>query len=65
MIREFEWTSLLNMQSLMRFLRILIGAAILWQAFIENSWMLSVPGLFFLYQGITNIGCEAHGNCKI
>ncbi len=65
MISTFKKLPAFNLQTMLRLLRVFIGAAILWQAFIEANWMLSVPGFFFLIQGLTNIGCEARGNCKI
>lgn len=52
-----QWT-------LMRLLRLSIGTAILYQAWVEhNLWMAGLGGLFFL-QGLFNTGC-AGNSCNL
>lgn len=45
--------------SFMRMLRIVIGAAILYQGINDSEWLLAGVGGIFLLQGVLNAGCGA------
>ncbi len=46
-----------------RWLRLLIGAAVLMDAYYESSGLVAVLGGFLVYQSLFDLGCSA-GNCS-
>jgi hypothetical protein len=51
--------------NMMRFLRLVIGIAIIVQAFMAKDIMLGLAGIFFTSLPVFNIGCCAGGNCYV
>mgnify|MGYP000493991150 CR=1 FL=1 len=49
----------------MRFLRLVIGIAIIVQAVVAKDIMLGIAGIFFTSLPVFNIGCCAGGNCYV
>ena len=49
----------------MRALRLIIGIAIIIQAFIVSDIMFAVAGFLFAGMAVFNIGCCAAGNCSV
>ncbi len=45
-----------------RWFRICIGLFMLGLALYYKDWIIALPALFFIIQGITNTGCN--GNCS-
>lgn len=48
-----------------RVLRVSLGSAVLIAALLQRDWMPALFGLFFLYQGIYNVGCCGADGCEI
>jgi hypothetical protein len=47
-----------------RFLRLIIGIAILVQAFISKDTLVGVAGLLFTSMALFNLGCCGTGGCS-
>jgi len=50
--------------SVMRVLRIAIGAMVTYQGVTDKQWIIAGIGALFLLQGVLNIGC-AGGSCAV
>lgn len=48
----------------MRWARLAFALFLFSQAYITHDWFFIVFGLFFLYQGLFNLGCGSNG-CAI
>lgn len=48
-----------------RWLRLIIGMAIMMQAIAMGELLLGVFAAFFLFQALTNTGCCGAGSCSI
>ena len=46
----------------MRVLWLLMGVGIAIQAFAEKNYLMLLPGLYFVFAALANVGCFA-GNC--
>ncbi len=67
-LRKFiEHTQLLNRRAwnFTRVLRVSLGLAVMIAAIIQRDWMPGLFGLFFLYQGVYNVGCCGADGCEI
>ena len=58
-------TALLTNWNFMRWLRLAIGAYMLFQAGLLHDSMLGFFGAFFLFQSLTNTGCCGTRNCAV
>lgn len=68
MFRNFlSRTGLLNKRAwnFTRVLRVSLGLAVMIAAIIQRDWMPGLFGLFFLYQGVYNVGCCGADGCEI
>ncbi len=59
------YTTLLNNWNLMRWLRLLFGLYLGYQAFVLKDSMSGFLGAFLLIQAITNTGCCGSGGCSV
>ena len=49
---------------LMRYIRILLALYLFYNAYETREWFFIAFGLFFLIQGILNLGCSPNG-CNV
>lgn len=53
---------ILSPWNFMRVLWLLMGVGIAIQAFAEKNYLMLLPGLYFVFAALANVGCFA-GNC--
>jgi hypothetical protein len=54
-----------NQWNFMRAARLVMGIAILVQAYLSHDWMLAFAGILFTAMPLFNIGCCASGGCSL
>jgi hypothetical protein len=52
LITQWDW---------LRIIRLVMGVAVLWSAFVDRQPWLGAAGLLLLFQAATNTGCGASG----
>ena len=55
--------TILSNWNFMRFLRLVLGMAIIVQATLESNWAMAVLGLLFTAMPVFNIGCCGTAGC--
>jgi hypothetical protein len=55
---------LLTGWTMVRIVRLMMSAAIIYMAISESNWLIGLLGAFVLYQVITNTGC-CGGSCAM
>lgn len=57
--------SIVSNWNFFRFLRLVIGVAIIVQGILAKDIMFSIAGLFFTGMAVFNIGCCGTGGCSV
>ncbi|MES2373860.1 MAG: hypothetical protein V4557_14875 [Bacteroidota bacterium] len=57
--------AILGNWNFVRFLRLVLGIAVVIQGIISKEWLLGILGILFTSMPIFNIGCCSGNNCTV